>query len=155
MRFSGVSDEHVKSVQTNGESQSPEPTGDDSLVAHANGQASKANEIRILLPKDSSSDTVLDTVLAAWAILVERYQREVFSQFTWGIKDGGNDNTQCMVVLNLDWPNHMTAASLKTKIREQRRSNLSSDQGTIFLNDGSKEEVQASLWNYTNITDLL
>lgn len=86
---------------------------------------------------------MLDTVLAAWAILVERYQRDVFSQFTWGTKGRGDEITQCLSASNLDWQSHKTTSSLKAKVQEQRLNNLSLEQGTIFLNDGTLEEVQA------------
>ena len=141
VRFGGVPDEHVKQVQNSGEPQSRERTANGDETAHVNGQVARPNEIRIPLPKDSSPDTVLDTVLAAWAILVERYQRDVFSQFTWGLKDGSNENVQCVTVSSLDWPGHKTASSLKTKIQEQRLNNLSLEQATIFLNDSTTEEV--------------
>ncbi|KAK1917645.1 hypothetical protein P3342_000359 [Pyrenophora teres f. teres] len=79
VRFNGIPDEHVKTMQNNGEMHSLEHASNGDETARINEQAAKANEIRIQLPKDSSSDAVLDTVLAAWAILVERYQRDVFS----------------------------------------------------------------------------
>jgi len=141
VRFGVLPDEHVEKVQNSGEPQSRECTANGDETAHANGQAAKPNEIRIPVPKGSSPDTVLNTVLAAWAILVERYQRDVFSHFTWGIKDGGKDNAQCVAVSSLDWPGHKTTSSLETKIQEQRLNNLSLDQGAIFLNDGTTEEV--------------
>ncbi|KAI2486702.1 Nonribosomal peptide synthetase 6 [Pyrenophora tritici-repentis] len=140
VRFSGVPDEHVKAVQNNGEIHSPKHANSGDETARINEQAAKANEIPIPLPRELSSDAVLDTVLAAWAILVERYQRDVFSQFTWGIKGGGGDSTQCLAAFNLDWRSHKTASGLKTKIQEQRLNNLSLGQGTLFFNDGTLEE---------------
>ncbi|KAE8862407.1 hypothetical protein PTNB29_04969 [Pyrenophora teres f. teres] len=140
VRFNGIPDEHVKTMQNNGEMHSLEHASNGDETARINEQAAKANEIRIQLPKDSSSDAVLDTVLAAWAILVERYQRDVFSQFTWGTKGRGDEITQCLSASNLDWQSHKTTSSLKTKVQEQRINNLSLEQGTIFLNDGTLEE---------------
>jgi hypothetical protein len=85
---------------------------------------------------------VLDIVLAGWTILVQRYQRDAFHQFTWGIKGAGSDNLQCIASEELNLLNHSNVDSLITKISELRLKNVSLDQATVFLNDGTKEEVR-------------
>jgi hypothetical protein len=86
-------------------------------------------------------DAVLDIVLTAWTILIQRYQRDVFHRFSWGIKGAGSDKRQCVETGDLDLLNHSNAASLAAKIQEVRLKHVSLNGTTIFLNDGTKEEV--------------
>lgn len=139
VRFGALPDEHVaKKVQSSSALDSQHHDG----AEKTNGSVSKPNEARILLPNGSDRDSVLDTVLAAWAILIHRYQRDVFHQFTWGIKDQGNDSTQCISITEIDWASQQTAASLQAKISSVKSSQFKlGEDTTIFLNDGINEEV--------------
>jgi hypothetical protein len=145
VRFSGVQDEHVKKkVQSNGVFNTQEQeshTNGHNGVAQPNGHVSKSNEVHIPLPGNLAPDEVLDTILAAWTILMRRYQRDVFHQFTWGRNDAGNDETQCISTSSLDLMSLLTAGRLKTRVSEVRSKNVASDQATLILNDGTKEEV--------------
>ncbi|EOA91572.1 uncharacterized protein SETTUDRAFT_85461 [Exserohilum turcica Et28A] len=138
VRFGALPDEHVaKKVQSSSALDSQHHDG----AEKTNGSVSKPNEARILLPNGSDRDSVLDTVLAAWAILIHRYQRDVFHQFTWGIKDQGNDSTQCISITEIDWASQQTAASLQAKISSVKSSQFKlGEDTTIFLNDGINEE---------------
>ncbi len=109
--------------------------------AESNGQSAANNEVQLTISKDQSLDAVLDTVLTAWTILVQRYQRDVFNQFSWGLKGAGSDQQQCILTADLDLLNHSNARSLSAKISDLRLQNLSLEGATIFLNDGTKEEV--------------
>lgn len=106
-----------------------------------NNHSTKVNEVDITLLEDLPSDAVLDTVLTAWTILVQRYQRDVFHQFSWGIKGAGSDRIQCISVTDLDLLSHSNAATLAGKIHDLRLKDVPLDGATIFLNDGNKEEV--------------
>jgi hypothetical protein len=100
-----------------------------------------SNGVEITALKDQPMDAVLDIVLTAWTILIQRYQRDVFHRFSWGIKGAGSDKRQCVETGDLDLLNHSNAASLAAKIQEVRLKHVSLNGTTIFLNDGTKEEV--------------
>jgi hypothetical protein len=106
-----------------------------------NGHSNETNEVDITLPKDQSRDAVLNTVLTGWIVLVQRYQRDAFHQFSWGIKGAGSDKRQCISTSDLDLLSHSNAASLTAKVCDLRLEDVSLDGATIFLNDGTKEEV--------------
>lgn len=109
--------------------------------AQTNGHSTKVNEVDITLLEDLDPDAWLDAVLTAWAILVQRYQRDVFHQFSWGIKEPGSEKLQCISASDLDLLSHSNAATLAGKIHDLRLKNVSLDGATVFLNDGTKEEV--------------
>lgn len=107
-----------------------------------NGYSTQPNEVEIKTLKDQSLDAVLDAILTAWTILVQRYQRDIFHQFSWGINGAGSDKRQCISTTDLDLLNHSNAASLAAKIRDVRLKNVSLNESTIFMNDGTKDEVR-------------
>jgi len=47
-----------------------------------NGQSTISNEVELTALKGQPSDVALDAILTAWTILVQRYQRDVFHQFS-------------------------------------------------------------------------
>lgn len=101
------------------------------------------NEVHIPLPQNHALDEVLDTVLAAWAILIYRYQRDTFHQFTWGLKNAGEHDVQCISATGLDIPNQSVIESLRQQISAIRSRSIVVDQkSTIFLNDGTEVEVR-------------
>jgi hypothetical protein len=143
VRFGGISEKPIEK-RTQGDSISK--TLDEELpINGSTGQesfGSKSNEVNLSLPQDRALDEVLDTVLAAWTILIHRYQRDTFHQFTWGIKDAGEDGFERVPTIELSLPDHKTASSLRSKIECLRsRSILTDPTSTIFLNDGSEVEV--------------
>lgn len=143
--FSGAPEEHVaKKVQSNGASKTHKQAATqngDHEVLHTNGHSSKANEIRALITSDLTPDAVLDTVLAAWTILIHRYQRDVFHQFTWGAVDGRDRASQCINTTDIKFTSHQTAGSLKSQIGNVRSKGYDAHNATLFLNDGSLHEV--------------
>lgn len=106
-----------------------------------NADSTETNEVDIPTLQNQTPDTVLEALLTAWAILVQRYQRDVFHQFSWGIKGAGSDKRQCISTSDLDLLNINDAASLAAKIHELRLKDVSLNGATIFLNDGTKDEV--------------
>jgi hypothetical protein len=144
---SGVPNEHVeKKQQRNGASKIREQdshTNGHNGVTQTNEHVSKANEVQIPLPDNLALEGILDTILTAWSILMRRYQRDAFHQFTWGLKGTtGSDKTQCISASGLDMLSLTTAGSLKTSVSEARSKKLSIDQATFMVNDGTTEEVQ-------------
>lgn len=142
LRYGGVPKEKTEvKINSNGtlvvNENGPYTNGHD----QTNGHSVETNEVDIPTFQNQSPDAVLDAVLTAWTILVQRYQRDVFHQFSWGIKDAGSDKRQCMSTVDLDLLNHSNAASLTAKIRDLRLKDVSLNGATIFLNDGTKDEV--------------
>jgi hypothetical protein len=145
LRSSGLQEEHVgKKVQRNGffkrQEQDLHSNGHNG-TAQTNGHASKANDVHIPLPDNHAQDVVLDTILTGWIILMCRYQRDAFNQFTWGLKSPGSDQTQCISGASLNMMSVETAGSLKAIVSEVRSKDISTDRATFMLNDGTKEEV--------------
>jgi hypothetical protein len=134
-----------KQTYSNGIS-TPRHDGEDtSCSTTSKSQPSKSNEVRMTVPHDLASEEVLDTILTAWAILIQRYQRDTFHQFTWGINKGsGNERIQCIGTPELDLPNQKAAQSLQTKISSLRLRDIPVTEGSeIFLNDGTKLEASS------------
>lgn len=145
VRFGGVPNKHPgMKMQHNGsfpaEEHSASANGSNGTT-QADGFESKPNKVQLPLPRDLASDAVLDTVLTAWSILIQRYQRDVFHQFTWGINDASNGRKQCVSTSDLGLLEHNTAGSLRTKISHVKSRDIPFGQHSIFLNDGTEEEV--------------
>ncbi|KAF2023952.1 hypothetical protein EK21DRAFT_79818 [Setomelanomma holmii] len=103
---------------------------------------SKPNKVLVEVRQDQALGEVLDTVLTAWTLLIQRYQRDTFHHFTWGIKDAGDRSIQCIDTLELDLPSHAATKSLTANINSLRSKEIvTEDPITIFLNDGTKEEA--------------
>jgi hypothetical protein len=147
VRASAELDEHVeKKVQRNGAFKTQEQeshTNGHNGATQKNAHASEGNEVKIPLPDNLALEGILDTILTAWSILMRRYQRDAFHQFTWGLKNTtGSDKTQCISASSLDMLSLKTAGSLKTSVSEARSKDLSIDRATFMVNDGTKEEVR-------------
>ncbi|KAF2130328.1 nonribosomal peptide synthetase 6 [Dothidotthia symphoricarpi CBS 119687] len=140
IRFGEIPKERVEKVYSNGTLDTQQNGTYSNGCAPTNRHVSDSNEVDIYVPKDLPQDSILDTVLAAWIVLIQRYQRDVFHQFTWGAKDAEKDKIQCISAGDLDSPSHETCDSLTTKLRNLRLRNISGDETTIFLNDGTSEE---------------
>ncbi|CBX91561.1 predicted protein [Plenodomus lingam JN3] len=146
VRFAGVPEEHTEAkVQSNGVVIVPgngtKATNDNEAIQKST--AATLNEVEIPIPEGLDANAVLDTILTAWVILVQRYQRDVFHQFTWGVENGGANQIQCIPTPDLDLQNQRAVGQLESKIRDVRSKDISVEK-SIFLNDGSKEEVSFS-----------
>jgi len=143
VRFGSVSENFTEKRMHSNDASKPqdeEPSTNGS--AHKNEHASNLNEVQLLVPKDQALSDVLDTVLTAWTILVHRYQRDLFHQFTWGVKDAGEGSVQCISTLELDLPKKRVASILRDKVGNLRSKSIPAEPAaTIFLNDGTKAEV--------------
>lgn len=142
LRYGGVAQEKIEvKVNSNGTMDVNENGVYTNGHTQTNSESSEPNEVQITALEGQTLDAALDAILTAWSILVQRYQRDVFHQFSWGVKGAGSDGRQCVQTTDLDLLNHSNAASLASKIRELRLKDVSLDGATIFLNDGTKEEV--------------
>lgn len=136
--FSGAPDEHIaKKVQSNGAS----TKNGDHEALNTNSHSSKTNEARAKIPNNLTPDALLDTVLAAWAALMHRYQRDVFHQFSWGVVNANGRAIQTINTADLNLTSHKTAASLRSQISNVRSKEYDAHNATLFLNDGSTHEV--------------
>lgn len=143
VRFGAVTEYPVeKSLQSNGNLTSNQVDSHIDNAAKSNGHESKSNEVDIQIPQNRDVENVLTTILTAWTILIQRYQRDVFHQFTWGIKDAGDVYIQCIPTSELDLLKQEDTKSLNAKIDSVKSKDISPKQDTgIFLNDGTKAEV--------------
>ena len=155
LRYGGVAQEKTEvKVNSNGTMDVNENGAYANGHTQTNGHSTEAsNEVEITSLKDQPLDAVLDTVLTAWTILVQRYQRDVFHRFSWGIKGAGSDKRQCIETGDLNLLTHSNAASLATKIQGARLKDVSLDRATIFLNDGTKEEVRKQAFVHCSTTN--
>jgi hypothetical protein len=145
-RFGGVSEKILeKKLPSNGISEIHQDDRFTKTPTQQDGQTSRSNEVHILFPQGRFSDEVLDTVLTAWTLLIHRYQRDIFHQFTWGIKDAGDSSSQCISTSGFDLLNQKAPGSVRQKIRDVRSRSITVEPNiTIFLNDGTKVEVRTS-----------
>jgi hypothetical protein len=147
MQFGNVPASPVeKEMRSNGESKPQQNSLGVAATIKEDGQRNRPNDALISFPQNLAREEVLDTVLTAWTILIQRYQRDVFHQFTWGTgaSDDKKDN-QCIQTTDLDLSNQSRAGSLRTKLNSARSSNVSLHPGSsIFLNDGTSAEVSVS-----------
>jgi hypothetical protein len=108
------------------------------------------NEITINSTHGRTYEEALDAILAAWTILLKRYQSDAFHHFTWSVGDTGGDNSQTLSTTELALFEHKSAGSLKTKLSGVRSKHLAASQPTvIILNDGTELEVCVS-WRHLN-----
>lgn len=158
VRFSSRQEEPTEvKVLDNGtvEVQGDGHTQDSTEHTQTNGNVPAANEVQIAIPQTSDVGDVLDTMLTAWSILIQRYQRETFHQFTWGVKDAGDEQIQCVSISDVDLQNQKLVVDLKSKISASRSSTIPNDQPVLFLNDGTKDEVRSSTArNHLNVTNM-
>jgi hypothetical protein len=111
------------------------------ISGEENKHEQKSNNIYIAIPQDCTSDAVLDTVLTAWTILIQRYQRDTFHQFTWSTK-GSSKDAQCIPTTELDVTAQKTAEDLRKRLSSlQSAGRTLSQDATIIVNDGTSAEV--------------
>jgi hypothetical protein len=144
LRYGGVTQEKTQvKINSNGTLNVNQNGAYNNVHDQANNLSTETNEVNITIPQEQPLDAVLDTALTAWTIIVQRYQRDAFHQFSWGLKGAGSDKRQCITAVDLNLPSHSGTASLAAKIRDLRLKDVSLNGATIFLNDGTKEEVNS------------
>jgi hypothetical protein len=143
-RFGGMPELHSeKNIQSH-----DFPKLEDDIVAidgstTVNAHTIKPNEVSVPIPQDLGIPEVLDAVLVAWVLLLHRYERDAFHQFTWGIKETPKDQMQCISAVDLDLTNQNSIVNLRHKIENIRTASITADcTSTIFMKDGSSVEVR-------------
>ncbi|PSN73352.1 nonribosomal peptide synthetase 6 [Corynespora cassiicola Philippines] len=101
----------------------------------------KKNEVEVSIPQGLGQEAVLENTLAGWILICQRYQRDTFHNFTWGVKDA-SEKVQQVSTDQLDLPRLATAEDLLCKVRSTRSTDFAVEQDApaLFLNDGTKEE---------------
>jgi hypothetical protein len=128
-------------MHSNGKTKQLHAEFHDENTGEKNEHEKKSNNAQIAIPQNYALDAVLDTVLTAWTILIQRYQRDTFHQFTWSIQ-GNDDDAQCMPTAELEFPRQKTAEDLRRKLSSLRPAGCALTQGSsIIMNDGTNAEV--------------
>jgi fusarinine C synthase len=143
VRFGGVSEMPSNGkMNGNGISKQQQNGSTCNTIKQENGRVPKSNETHVSVPENQTPDEVLDTVLTAWAILIQRYQRDTFHHFTWRTDDTAADSAQCISTAELGIATHQKAGGLSSKLSSMRDNKYAINQGsTIILNDGTQAEV--------------
>lgn len=87
-------------------------------------------------------NTLLDSITAGWILLISRYQRDTFHNFTWGVKDAV-DSIQTVATEGMKLGEVVTVADLLEVVRRVRAREIEADGGEtrVFFNDGTEDEV--------------
>jgi hypothetical protein len=122
----------------------------DTKSVHQNGtqiNSDTRNRDKVEIPiEEQEIAMVFDTLLASWILLVQRYQRDSFQRFTWGLDQPGQDHNQCIETEQLDLSKLETAEDLLAMVRNvvsKESSGLMESSG-VFFNDGTPDEVSSS-----------
>ncbi|KAH7135324.1 nonribosomal peptide synthetase 6 [Dendryphion nanum] len=110
------------------------------------GDFARDNEILVQVPSDKDRELIVDTAIASWILLVQRYQRDTFLNFTWGLEGAANSGIQIVAAQELNLTNVSTVTDLITTVHNIRSKDIAIDQPTglvLVFNDGTKDE-----WTY-------
>jgi hypothetical protein len=106
-------------------------------ISSTHGTASLPNSVQIPI-----FDTILDSITAGWILLISRYQRDTFHNFTWGVKDA-LDSIQTVATEGMSLGEVITVTDLLKVVRRVRAREIEAEGGEmrVFFNDGTKDEV--------------
>jgi hypothetical protein len=107
---------------------------------HTNGVSLQVNEVLISTPP-----TVVEAVIVGWVLLLQRYQRDAFHTFTWGLGDAKDAILQSFPATDLELSRLSTVADLLATVRRVKSKDLDvegSTTATLVLLDGTQEEVR-------------
>jgi hypothetical protein len=120
-----------------------ELTNGDTSSVLVDWDALRANEVFVPIPPG-----LVDAVIAAWVVLVHRYQRDAFHSLTWGLEgvEGfGETQSHTISASELDLLGIRTVTDLLNSVRRVRPENVRFETNTasvLILNDGTPEEVR-------------
>ncbi|KAF2729233.1 nonribosomal peptide synthetase 6 [Polyplosphaeria fusca] len=107
-----------------------------------NGISRNLNETYISTPGGHKAEDTFVKIIAGWVLLLKRYQRDAFHQFSWKHQEATKWNFQSTSKFDLD-----NAHRLEDIVDAVRRAQLGevfdnelSPSASLFLNDGSTEE---------------
>ncbi|KAF2749753.1 nonribosomal peptide synthetase 6 [Sporormia fimetaria CBS 119925] len=102
------------------------------------------NEVLIPVPPE-----LLEAVLAGWVLMMQRYQRDTFHTFTWGLEESATNELQSVPAFDLKMSSITTIADLVDAVRRVRSKDIlvQPTDTTLTFNDGTKDEwtFQASV----------
>jgi hypothetical protein len=144
----------VLSIQRNG---GEHVQSNGQLTPHTNGTTSDGSQINttkdtISVPSLVNSiqipvlSTLLDSITAGWILLISRYQRDTFHNFTWGVKGAGDSSIQTIATEALRLGDVVTVADLLGVVRGVRSREIiiaPLEELVIFFNDGTRDEVSS------------
>jgi len=109
---------------------------------HVDRDASSHDTIEISI-EEQELDMVLHTLLASWILLVQRYQRDSFHRFTWGLGQSGQDFTQCIESELLDASKPERADELLAMVQSaiSKEAPRTTSSSVVYFNDGTTDEV--------------
>jgi hypothetical protein len=112
---------------------------------NANGEDVGRNEILVSTPSGKSRKEIVEAIIAGWILLVHRYQRDAFHNFTWGLEGAGNAGIQSIPATELNLLNNKTISDVLEVARSTKSNEIPIEQrGTpvLVFNDGTKDEVR-------------
>lgn len=114
-----------------------------------------ADEVSTTFPKDRCRESIFESVIAGWILLVFRYQRDSFHNFTWGFEGCEKPRIQCIPTVELDLQIIRTISDLLAVVRKSITRDIVVDYATIptlIFNDGTKEEVfKSAEWIFVQL----
>lgn len=142
VRFSGLPEEHIE-TKTRDDHDTIYQEIDSRMQDYdrASKKLDARSAVEIPVAEEYETDTLIDFVLAAWAIVVQRYQRDKCRQLTWGLIDGERQHRQCISAADIDLQSQRAGADVKFKMGELRCRNIPVERSKILLTDGTDEEV--------------
>jgi len=152
-RFSGLPEESTEAKEWSEKDvfrpKTDNRTQDWHRIVQAQDALNTANEVIIPVAENYDTNTLLDFILTAWVILVQRYQRDEFYHFTWGFEHDVAQHSQCISAADIEFQSQRVGADVKSTIRSLRSKDMPVPQSNFFFNNGTEEE-----WSYQISLDL-
>lgn len=95
--------------------------------------------------EEQNMETLFETLLAGWILLAQRYQRDSFHRFTWGITIPGEKEAHIVEAEELKLPGLERVEGLLAQVRNSTVITLPKDLqlSSLHFNDGTPDEVSA------------
>jgi len=150
-RFSGLPEESTEAKEWSEKDvfrpKTDNRTQDWHRIVQAQDALNTANEVIIPVAENYDTNTLLDFILTAWVILVQRYQRDEFYHFTWGFEHDVAQHSQCISAADIEFQSRRVGADVKSTIRSLRSKDIPVPQSNFFFNNGTEEEVSCCKFN--------
>lgn len=107
---------------------------------HCSEERVQLNEIVV-----SRNPGLVDAVVAAWILLVHRYQRDAFHHFTWGVEGTGEAEMHHVQAQHLDLHNIRTVEELLQvgqRVKSQDSVSRETEFSTLTFLDGTEDGVR-------------
>ncbi|KAF1994960.1 nonribosomal peptide synthetase 6 [Amniculicola lignicola CBS 123094] len=115
-----------------------------------NGNGVHKKEVTIPFPDGFDVESVVDNIIAGWTLLLQRYQRDAFLQFTWGYKEVDRSTVQTITAAQLNLGGVSNSNDLLKVVRNMRSRKMAVDSvpnPKLVFNDGTEDDwtFQATL----------